>query len=189
MSTEERCNGGNPADGGRFLESQGTTSDACWDYSWCTSDSDCLHGNGSSSAKDLSILVPQCRAGQCSHSCTTNPHGYNSTCSEDGKVTLYRAKPGSTQALLDKRSIQLDILQNGPYGCIVSLVILLLDPCLLIFIQKPMGGPLLKESMYMLLGKTFIIMEIWTCLGASQAGPGRLVYMGNDAGGYSRMGN
>lgn len=106
------CNGGFPADGGRFLETEGTVEARCYDYSWCTSDAQCMHANGAAVSEDLSKLVPACGAASCAHSCR------GSACAHSGTTRRYRALPGSTQALVDQRSIQLDILQHGPVAAV-----------------------------------------------------------------------
>jgi len=118
MGTEERCNGGNPADGGKFLEQHGTVSSSCWDYTWCTSKSDCVHGSGSASSIDLSRLVPECRPHNCAHNCSSVQRGGPSSCETSGEMKVYRAKPSSTQSLVDRRSIQIDILEHGPVAAV-----------------------------------------------------------------------
>ncbi len=106
MGSSERCNGGFPADGGRFLETQGTVSNDCWDYGWCTSNPNCVSGTGSATSEDLSRLVPPC-TGQA--------------CTQRQAFQLYRALRGSTQALVDRRSIQIDVLEHGPVAAVARI--------------------------------------------------------------------
>lgn len=96
MPESEKCNGGYPSAAGKFFETQGTVSLSCWNYSWCSDNKDCTHGG---MGVDVSTLVPPCQE-QCLHSSST--------------FFKIRAKPGSTQALVRIRDIQVDLLQHGP---------------------------------------------------------------------------
>jgi len=92
MANNNQCDGGFPSNAGLFLEQVGTTTEQCDSYAWCADNDICIHGN--SSTQNLNELIPSCSSSSC--------------------PIIYKAKQGSTSALVDIRSIQLEILANGP---------------------------------------------------------------------------
>lgn len=97
MSDNGRCSGDFPSSAGKYLEKYGTvTSDCSYNasYDWCSSWDVCKSPLQNASATELDQRIP---------ACTTPPN-----------CTVYKAKPNSTQALIDRYAIQLDILKNGP---------------------------------------------------------------------------
>ena len=119
----QKCGGGFPANAGTFMESNGIASDACRSYGWCNNDSTC---NGSSASSGTNIdegalnnLVPSCKPDTC--------YTYASDSSNAVSTTpipkLYKAVPGSTQALITQEAIQADIYTHGPVVCTYTVFI------------------------------------------------------------------
>jgi hypothetical protein len=91
------CGGSFPSDGALFLEQQGAPSSSCVDYSWCTQDATCSASNTGVASVNLSPLIPSCPS--------LNFRGCH---------PRWKALKNSTMALVDTRSIRLDVLQFGP---------------------------------------------------------------------------
>lgn len=96
-----KCDGGYPADAGHFFETNGIPSAACFSYNWCSTNAECA-GADIVVSSNLNDLVPP-----CPQQCETKQ-------SSKGALTLYRAQPNSTRALLNIRDIKRDIFQFGP---------------------------------------------------------------------------
>lgn len=107
----KKCDGGYPGTVGKFLESQGTTTLSCYDYSWCANNDNCKNGLGTA----MNPYVPGCidQGNNCQHSCSPGPR-HTSQCSRSGTPQFFRCKQNSTQALVRPRDIQIDILRYGP---------------------------------------------------------------------------
>lgn len=96
MPDSLKCDGGFPSSVGKFLEMGGTVDEKCFPYSWCSQSAECKSG----ASNDNNQLIPK-----CTNSCVnTNVK----------KRVSPRAIPGSTIAITDQESIQLEILRYGP---------------------------------------------------------------------------
>jgi len=176
VSPTERCNGGFPADAGLFLEKQGIPGMQCWDYSWCSNTPSCVAGRGSASSIDLNKLVPSCSDGQCRHNCEAD--GKN--CATGGEIQFFKARAGSTQALTDRRSIQLDILQNGPVVAVYRVFGDFVAGSMAKTIYPQADGWEKTRNVYVhVTGKDIYQYGEIDCLGAKQSAPD--CFMGNHA--------
>lgn len=104
MPKSLKCQGGFPANAGKFLEKNGTVKNSCWDYSWCSDNKKCTDG-----LPGLSELIPQCSTGdECNNRCQ------GGSCYRTGNTRHYKAQSGSTQSIVNINAIKLDILNYGP---------------------------------------------------------------------------
>lgn len=96
----DACNGGIAAEAGQFMERTGIPTMSCQDYGWCPA-----------SGQVDNSEVPPCT--EISSSCySDNPDG--TITPNNNPVKLYKAVPGSTQALPTPESIKAELWHNGP---------------------------------------------------------------------------
>lgn len=96
------CGGGSADLSGKFLETKGTVSSACWDYSWCKNNAGCRGGSGSAA---FNSLLP---------SCTTGCSVTDSKASPSPTAKVWKAKAGTTRSLTQTHDIMSEIQVNGP---------------------------------------------------------------------------
>lgn len=114
MPQSQKCNGGFPSSAGIFLERQGIPTAECYDYTWCSQNSNCKNNI---QGTNLSNLIPPCKDSQCIFDCkyTSNSSPSSQSCTNQSKaLELYRAIPQSTQALFTPEAIKSDMLAHGP---------------------------------------------------------------------------
>jgi cathepsin B len=115
VGMDQNCSGGFPSDAGHFLEKQGIPSAVCWDYSWCSGSEECKDAAKGVSMTQLNKLLPECSTDQCQHNCD------GGQCRTGGTVEFFKAKPGTTRALIDQRSIALDVYHHGPVATVMRI--------------------------------------------------------------------
>jgi hypothetical protein len=165
MGPESACGGGFPSDAGKFLETRGTPQMKCWDYSWCSDNTNCVHSDSNSTTAFLNQLLPK-----CNEKCLRPP----------GALQLFKAQVNTTQALTDRYSIQVDILHNGPVVAVYRVFGDFVAGSMAKTVYPKSDGWNKTRGIYVhVTGKDIYGYGTIDCLGARQDAPE--CYMGNHA--------